>query len=79
MNRPSPRSQILLELPGEALCRHLKSFVLHPFDIDNRLTRRTDDTDTPRSECDAVRSEVEMHENRVGARAASWAYRVSSS
>src|SRR6266576_5806711 len=67
MSRSSPRGQILLELPGEALCRHLEFFVLGPFDIDDRPTRRTDDAGAPWSECDAVCSEVETYGSEVGA------------
>ena len=67
MSRSPPRGQILLELPGEALCRHLEFFVLGPFDIDDRPMGRTDNADPPRSERDAVCSEVEMLGSEVGA------------
>ena len=67
MSRSSPRSQILLELPGEAFCCHLEFFVLGPFDIDDRPTRRTDDADAPRGERDAVCAEVETHGSEVSA------------
>ena len=70
MSRPSPSSpcsEILLELPGEALCSHLEFFVLGPFDIDDRPTGRTDDAGAPRSERDAVCCEVETHGSEVGA------------
>jgi hypothetical protein len=66
MSRSSPRGQILLKLPGQALCRHLEFFVLGPFDIDDRPTRRANDADAPRSERDAVCSEVETHGTEVG-------------
>ena len=47
----SPRRQIALELPGEALRRHFQFFILRPFDIDDRPMRGTD---APRRERDAV-------------------------
>jgi hypothetical protein len=62
----SPCGQILLKLPGQALGRHLEFFVLGPFDIDDRPTRRTDDAGAPRGERDAVCSEVETHGSKVG-------------
>ena len=62
----SPRGQILLELPGEVLCRYLEFFALGPFDIDDRPMGRTDDTGAPRSERDAVCGEIEMHGSEVG-------------
>ena len=67
MSRSSPRCQILLELPSEALCGHLEFFVLGPFGIDNRPTRRADDADAPRGERDTVCSQVETHGSEVGA------------
>jgi len=66
MNKSSPRGQILLELPGKALCRHLEFFILGPFDIDDRPTRRTNDADAPWSERDAVSTEVETYGSEVG-------------
>ena len=67
MGRSSPRGQILLEPPGEALCRHLQFFVLSSLDIDDRPTRRTDDADAPRSKRDTVCGEVETDGSEVGA------------
>ncbi len=66
MSRSSPRGQILFELSGEALGRHLELFVLRPFDIDDRPTGWADDTDAPRSERDAICSKVEAHGSEVG-------------
>ena len=57
---------MLFEFPGEALGRHLKFFVLRPFDIDDRPTRGANDTHAPRSKRDAVRSEVETRWSEVG-------------
>ena len=64
---PLPRHQILLELPGQMLGRHLKVFILRPFDINNRLTRGANDPDTPRSKRDTVCSEVKTRWGKVGA------------
>lgn len=66
ISRSSPRGQILLEFPGKAFCRYLEFFVLGPFDIDDRPTRRTDDTDAPWSERDGVGTEVKTHGSEVG-------------
>ena len=53
-----PRCQMLFELPGGALGRYIRFFVLRLFDIDDLPTRGADDTNAPRRKRDAVRGEV---------------------
>ena len=50
----SPRCHILLELPGQTLGRHLKFFVLRPFDIDDHPTREANDSEAPLRKRDAA-------------------------